>query len=693
MRFLPALFLLFVCAFSLSALDPGALSLSLAPGGDIPFAVVINGVPGTYHTFGGGGALSLDYVFPFAPVLFGGTVLSCTLAPSNEAVTNFDMLFAFLSLSARAGFQLELIPNFTFELAGKGGWSLVVNEGAMGNGPYFGADAGFSVQFNRTFGLGLFASYGNFWSLSQQGPQYHSLSVRLGARFVLGGDPGPGLEVKDVRFLPVFPVLGAFYRENPVGEITIKNGESGVIRDVKVSFFIPQYMEAPKVCAVLREMASEEEKTVPLYALFTDKFLGITEDTKATAEVAAEYTLGDKGKTARFSGSLDIRSRNAMSWDDERKAASFVTPGDPPVLKYARGVASAVRAAGGGEINEPLRIAMGIFESLALSGLAYAKDPSTPYGELVKNKTMIDSIRFPSQTLSRKSGDCDELSILYCALLEAVDIETALVTVPGRIAMAFSTGLEPAAAKDSFSTASNLIFFEEKTWVPVDLTMIQEGFLEAWKTGAGEWRDNAQVSAAGIFPVHAAWAVYKPAGIVSADVSVVTPKNGAVTEVYSSALARFVEQEIGVESVKLIDEALRSPNDPNPVNKLGVLYARHGLYEKAAAEFEKIIAAGEFMPALVNRGNIHYLEKKWAKALAMYERAYERNKDNAAVILCIAKVKYEMDDLEAVEEYYARVYAKDRFLARKYAYLVFEGSKEEGRAEAGELASRAVWIE
>jgi hypothetical protein len=372
-----------------------------------------------------------------------------------------------------------------------------------------------------------------------------------------------------------------------------------------------------------------------------------------------------------------------------------VTPGDPTVLKYAQGAASAVRAAGGGEINEPLRIAMGIFESLGLSGLAYARDPSTPYGELVKNKTMIDSIRFPSETLRWKSGDCDELSILYCALLEAVDIETAFITVPGRVFVAFSTGLEPASAKDSFSTTSDLIFFEEKTWVPVEVTMIQEGFLEAWKTGAREWRDNAQGSAAAarLYPIHAAWAVYKPAGIVSADVPVAAPKGSAVTEVYSSALAQFVEQEIGAEAAKLIGEASRNKNDPNPANKLGVLYARNGLYEKAAAEFDKLIAAREFMPALVNRGNLYFLQREWAKALALYERAYAQNKDNAVVILSIAKVKYEMDDLEAVEEYYARVYAKDRFLARKYAYLVFEGSKEEGRAEAGELATSVLWME
>jgi transglutaminase-like putative cysteine protease len=34
-----------------------------------------------------------------------------------------------------------------------------------------------------------------------------------------------------------------------------------------------------------------------------------------------------------------------------------------------------------------------------------------------------------------RAGDCDDLSILYCSLLEAIGIRTAFVTIPGHIFM------------------------------------------------------------------------------------------------------------------------------------------------------------------------------------------------------------------------------------------------------------------
>ncbi len=39
-------------------------------------------------------------------------------------------------------------------------------------------------------------------------------------------------------------------------------------------------------------------------------------------------------------------------------------------------------------------------------------------------------------------GDCDDLSILVCSLFEAVAIDTAFITVPGHIFMAFDSGLK-----------------------------------------------------------------------------------------------------------------------------------------------------------------------------------------------------------------------------------------------------------
>ncbi len=676
-----------------SALEPGILFLSIAPGGDIPFPVTISGVSGSYHRMGGGAVVSGDYAFPAAPILFGGGSLSCVFAPANKDVTNSDSLFTLLAFAPRAGLQFEPIPDLTLELAGKAGWSLISNTGRTGNGPYFGVDAGLSYQFVKGFGLCLDASYDDYWSLLYKGPQYHALAIRLGARFAVGRGSDAKLDMRDIRFFPVFPVFKSYYDENPIGEVRIKNAEKGTIRDVKISFFARQYMDGPKSGATIREMRSGEEIVVPLFALFTDRILDITEGTKTMADISAEYLLKDEKRTRSISWSVEIQNRNAMSWDDDRRAAAFVTPKDPAVLKYAKGVASVVRDAGGGDVNQNFRIAMGLFESLALYGVNYVKDPSSPYEQYSTSKAVIDFLQFPSQTLSYKAGDCDDLSILVCAMLEAVGIETAFITVPGHIFMAFSADAPPAEARAAFSSPDDLIFLEGQSWIPLEITMIKDGFLKAWQAGAKEWREAGAQSTAALYPLHAAWALYKPTGIMSGEQSVDMPRIERVAEQYSKALARFVEREVGPRASRLREEIAAGQNDPKLINRLGLLYARYGMYDEAAAEFSRAAADKEYAPALINLGNIYYLKSQWAKALSLFERAYRQNQKNPVVLLSIAKAKYEMEDLAGAREYHSKLAAESPELASKYSYLVSPTGDVQGRAGSNDLAARAAWME
>ena len=88
-----------------------------------------------------------------------------------------------------------------------------------------------------------------------------------------------------------------------------------------------------------------------------------------------------------------------------------------------------------------------MFQALGLSGLNYVVDPASSYAELSRNKLAVDYLKYPAETLSYGSGDCDDLSACYCALLSSVGIPTAFITVPGHIFMAFALDMDPAAAK------------------------------------------------------------------------------------------------------------------------------------------------------------------------------------------------------------------------------------------------------
>lgn len=80
---------------------------------------------------------------------------------------------------------------------------------------------------------------------------------------------------------------------------------------------------------------------------------------------------------------------------------------------------------------------MGLFESLRLVGLKYSPDPSTPYAAYHKDLAKVDYLQYPYQTLSYKGGDSDDLAVLYAAILESVDVPSALIPLDDEMLVAF----------------------------------------------------------------------------------------------------------------------------------------------------------------------------------------------------------------------------------------------------------------
>lgn len=307
-------------------------------------------------------------------------------------------------------------------------------------------------------------------------------------------------------------------------------------------------------------------------------------------------------------------NRNALTWDDDRKACAFVTSKDPGVLGFAKQVDSLVKGKGGQAVSPTLLAGIGVHEALRLYGIQYASDPKTPYTELSQKKQEADFLAFPRETFLYRSGDCDDLSILYASLFESLGIETAFITVPGHIFMAFCLGMDPSEAKSTFSRVEDLIFQNGKTWIPIEVTARSEGFLLAWQEGAKEWREFDSRQQAGFLPIRDGWQSYEPVGLPGTQL-LSLPADDKVVDAFTKETTRFIEREI-YPRVAAIQAEIKSTNEsPKAVNKLGVLYARYGQYDTAERELLRAIRGDEYMPALLNLGNIYYLKGDAENAL------------------------------------------------------------------------------
>ena len=183
------------------------------------------------------------------------------------------------------------------------------------------------------------------------------------------------------------------------------------------------------------------------------------------------------------------------------------------------------------------------------------------------------------------------------------------------------------------------------------------------------------------FEIHDAWEVYEPVGFADVREAIMMPDPERLLTDYRRELERFIGAEVQTRAAPLREQLARSPDDPRTLNSLGVLYARYGLLDEAAAEFQKALQGGEVASILLNLGNIAYLKDDMGSALDWYRRALKKAPDSAAALLGVAKASYELADYEGAEEALAVLRDKNPQTAAQFSYL---GTGGQGRAaEAG----------
>ena len=666
--------------FVLIAQITSDLSFTAAPAVNIPIGPELD--DGTsFYSIGGGVNLRGEYVMPFMPNLYASGNVDIDLVPIYSA----DSSLTILSGGAGLGMRFSPVERLTIKVGGYSGLYLgVIDQGSVRN-PFAAAAAEVSYLLNPSMNFGLGGGYKHYFT--PDGPVYQGIHLTFGLSYNIGAGRRNADLYVEPHIRPIFPLFYSYYDKNSAGEIILTNNERSNLQDVKVSFLVKQYMEQPKLCAEYPVLSRGQILDIPVYALFTDDIFDVTEGTKVAGEVMVEYTYIGREMSSSFPVTVSINNRNAMVWDDDRKAAAFVTSKDPLVLSFAKNIAGSIRAQDIQAVNSKFRNAMAIFEALGLYGIGYVIDPNTPYEVLSEDTNSLDFIQFPNQTLAYKAGDCDDITILYSALLEAVGIETAFITAPGHIYMAFNIDMDPESAKQIFSNTGKLIIRENETWIPVEITLVQEGFLKAWEIGAKEWRETSEAGSAGFFPVRKAWELYEPVGFSQGSAAVMLPDSNQVVSRYTASLNRFINREIGPRIDILKARMYARGNTTFYRNKMGILYARFGLLDEAAKEFEYVVSQKPYVPSLINLGNVYYLKDNMGAALRYYERALESDPNNTVALLGMAKASYEIDDYQKVNATLAKLESEAPEMANEFSYL---GSTSGDLGRASQALQREV---
>jgi hypothetical protein len=593
----------------------------------------------------------------------------------------------------------------SFEVGGEilGGVSEAVypqilpDEGPQGS-PTILARAGLELVINPSFNLSLNVHPGIVWFQSLTPfTDYDGAAFSIGfsATYRFGEDPdAPQAAIRSITFdtpaiAPVFAAMQSYYVQHPIGTVTITNIESYAIADIEVYFNQPGYMDSPTLAAKIPSLKPGEARVVPLLASYNAEVFLTAGVTPLNGEVRVKYRSRGRAAEQTQPVMYDLQDKSALVWDDDRKVAAFITPQDGGLVNYVSFVRRACEPESVPAVNMQTSTAMEVFEGLSEIHLLYQPDPVTPFAAFHGSTTSVDSVSLPRDTLKRGTGDCDDLTVAYCSLLEAAGVETGFITIPGHIYAAFNTGVSGRSASSLNPDSSMTLNVDGQLWIPVEITLIgKDSFMGAWRKGAAEYHAfDTKPEARRLYRTRQAQETFRAIGLKDADLGLQYGSDAKILERYRLDLAAF-----GDTLIKAKKDAAERNMRKEDYNNLGVEYVKLRRYALAADAFTHALSVDpSYVNAMANMGSLKLVQEDTKGALSLYLAAAEilqkpEHDDPlvlAKVSLAIAKAYYKLEQTDKAKEYYDLAKSADPSTVAEYAYL---GSTQETGARASAAA-------
>ncbi|MBI9108109.1 MAG: hypothetical protein JEZ04_15275 [Spirochaetales bacterium] len=559
-----------------------------------------------------------------------------------------------------------------------------------------GANLGMNLSYNVNLSFNPALRFTT--NLNETLPQFDGFSIVLGfaGSYRLGEDPdAPQAEIRSIKaeklkFPAVFAPMQSYYSKNPITTITLKNIEKLAVTDVDVSFFQAGFMDTPTKAISLDSIKAGASVDIDIFAIYNQQVFTTEGITPLTGEVLVEYKNNGRIAHQKFSVSYDLYDKESLTWDDDRKVSAFITPADSALRNYSSYVRQTCKDYTVSGFSPELQTAMQIYYALAELGVLYQRDPTSPFEAAQENPMIVDAISLPRNTLKRATGDCDDLTVLFCSLLESVGIETAFITVPGHIYSAFKTSTPSKNYRLLHPEKNMTLNIDGELWIPVEITLMGEAdFLTAWRTGIEEFSahdDNPEVRA--LNRTREAQETYRPVMLTEKDLGL---QYGDRTKII-----RDFKADLDKSITMIIDDyetEAKSQGSKGSYNRLGITCAQLGKYNKAEQAFNSALTMDRnYLPPKINLGNVYFMRGEYQNALRLLHGAEKSITDAgkisgssySSVLLSISKCYYELENFDKANEYMKTLAEVDPAAAQQNSYLA---SGESGQ-RASDRSSR-----
>ncbi|MEE3259679.1 MAG: tetratricopeptide repeat protein [Candidatus Latescibacterota bacterium] len=538
----------------------------------------------------------------------------------------------------------------------------------------------FGDATTASFGLGVKYRFATLDYAYERHPilpptHYTSLSLAYNPRVVT---------IKDViiRPNPIFRSLYQHYQETDFFDVVISNSAPEPIA-ATVGIFLPKVMSVPHQEMVLLPPQSNEKYTFKV-TFDTDLFNQPEAyfDNFVTPVIKVSYTRNRKEQASEKQlERVYVAGKGKLSWNVPGMAAAFVTPEDLAVAGMARGLIQRYNDLLGAKFNRSnIGKAVLLYDAMGAYRIRYQADQKTPFASVSDDKTIFDTVQYPSELLFKgegvqtKIGDCDDLTMLYASLLENLSIDTAFLEAndpgKGHIYLMFDSGLSPDKAEDHFLSSTEYVEWQGRIWIPVETTMFGFTFADAWRNGAAEYQRLKGRKLIDEVYVQQWLQTYKPASLPPANVEL--PAEGQMDSLLFRDLDFFDQRvdQIALGSAVSLDT-------PDGAYDAGAAYLRINHLEKALKMFDRVLEMhSDHFDAINGKGVVLTYQGYYDEALDLYRRALQLE-DNTGVRMNIALTYYLKGERETADRLFQEVVALDDSYLALFDFLATVGDAQE----------------
>jgi hypothetical protein len=417
--------------------------------------------------------------------------------------------------------------------------------------------------------------------------------------------PSSEVEITSSDFPSLFSDLRKTYSSRPYWRLNLKNSGRSAIEKVRLTVSVDG-IAGCLFDTLLTNFNPSASKNVPISLTFPAGSLEYRQHSnRAVARVSLRYP-NDPRKEDEFQIPVWIHPPKVFQWTHPMAICSYISSKDPSIDFF-------LRQSGliGGRGGSALFLAAKTYEALRLRGINYQRDPKSRVGR----EGEMDEIQYPPETLLLKTGDCDDLALLYATLLTALGMETNLLVYPDHILVMVLMDVPPVRSAKVSADPGMVVIHGGRAWIAVETTLLgRAGFLEAWKAASEQLnagRNEGMVNDV-IDPMEG-WADYPSADWNGKEFKAAC--DSAQLEGRLEGFARDWDRMNRAIAAGLVDSA---GSKQGIAERIAIWGDRNSLKEK----LQLASAGGKTAPrAFNNMGNLEFMGRHFEAASADYRMA------------------------------------------------------------------------